>query len=152
MTLSRRKGKFKEGILSKEIQSLEVQFFPSYISSILFPCLLQWILSATKNNPRRFNKILKGLLVPLAYTCSFLVQNVVYIHTMHTAVCILIVSWESEATPSATPVFKRAYKISHPPWLSVSWIDLPSFASSSKIWPNFSNIFSNLKFLKKIVS
>ena len=25
--------------------------------------------------------------------------------------------WESEATPSATPFFKRAYKISHPPQL-----------------------------------
>ena len=28
-----------------------------------------------------------------------------------------VVSWESEVTPSATPFFKRAYKISHPPWL-----------------------------------
>ena len=28
-----------------------------------------------------------------------------------------IASWESEATPSATPFFKRAYKISHPPQL-----------------------------------
>ena len=28
-----------------------------------------------------------------------------------------LVSWESEATPSATPFFKRAYKISHPPRL-----------------------------------
>ena len=50
-----------------------------------------------------------------------------------------VVSWESEPTPSATPFFKRVYKISHPPRLWVSWIDLPSFASSSKIWPNFSN-------------
>ena len=28
-----------------------------------------------------------------------------------------LVSWESEATPLATPFFKRAYKISHPPRL-----------------------------------
>ena len=32
------------------------------------------------------------------------------------ATCRLL-SWWSEATPSATPFFKRAYKISHPPWL-----------------------------------
>ena len=50
-----------------------------------------------------------------------------------------LVSLESEATPSATPFFKRAYKISYPPQLSVSWIDLPSFASLLKIWPYFSN-------------
>ena len=48
-------------------------------------------------------------------------------------------SLTSEATPSATPYFKRAYKISHPPQLKVSWVDLPSLATSSKIWPNFSN-------------
>ena len=53
--------------------------------------------------------------------------------------CCNVVSWESEATPLATSFFKRAYKISHPPRLWVSWIDLPSFATSSKIWPNFSN-------------
>jgi hypothetical protein len=34
---------------------------------------------------------------------------------------------------------KRAYKISRPPRLWVSWVDLPSYASSSKIWPNFNN-------------
>ena len=28
-----------------------------------------------------------------------------------------LVSWESEATPSATPYLQRAYKISHPPLL-----------------------------------
>ena len=50
-----------------------------------------------------------------------------------------VVSWESDPTPSATPFFKRAYKISHPPQLWASWIDLPSFASLLKIWPNFSN-------------
>ena len=47
-------------------------------------------------------------------------------------------SWESDATPSATPFFERAYKISHFPGLWASWVDLPSFATSSKIWPNFS--------------
>ena len=51
----------------------------------------------------------------------------------------LLLSWESKSTPLATLFFKRAYKIIHPPRLWVSWIDLPSFASSSKIWPNFSN-------------
>ena len=29
-------------------------------------------------------------------------------------IILKLVSWESEATPSATPFFKRAYKISHP--------------------------------------
>ena len=52
---------------------------------------------------------------------------------------LTLVSWGSEATPSATPFFKRAYKISHLPRLWVFWIDLPSFASLSKIWPNFNN-------------
>ena len=62
---------------------------------------------------------------------------------------VVVVSWESEATPSATPFFKRAYKISHPPRFWVSWIDLPSFASSSKILPNFSNkVFFWLKLWK----
>ena len=55
-------------------------------------------------------------------------------------------SWESEATPSATPFFKRAYKISQFPGLWASWVDLPSFATSSKIWPNFSN-----KVIKKTI-
>ena len=65
----------------------------------------------------------------------------------------LIVSWESEATPSATPFFKRAYKISHPLRLWVSWIDLPSFASSSKIWPNFSNkVFFSWSYEKVILT
>ena len=50
-----------------------------------------------------------------------------------------VVSWELEMTLSATPFFKRAYKISHSLQLWVSWIDLPSFTSLSKIWPNFSN-------------
>ena len=57
--------------------------------------------------------------------------------------------YTSEATPSTTPFFKKAYKISHPPRLYVSWVDLPSFATSSKIWPNFSNkVFLNLKLSK----
>ena len=31
----------------------------------------------------------------------------------------------------------------------MSWVDLPSFATSSKIWPNFSNkVFLNLKLSK----
>ena len=65
----------------------------------------------------------------------------------------LLVSWESEATPSATPFFKRAYKISHPPRLWVSWIDLPSFASSSKIWPNFINkVFFSWSYEKVILT
>ena len=65
----------------------------------------------------------------------------------------LIVSWESEATPSATLFFKRAYKISHPPRLWVSWIDLPSFASSLKIWPNFSNkVFFSWSYEKVILT
>ena len=65
----------------------------------------------------------------------------------------VVVSWESEATPSATPFFKRAYKISHPPRLWVSWIDLPSFASSSKIWPNFSNkVFFSWSYEKVILT
>ena len=32
-------------------------------------------------------------------------------------IILKLVSWESEATPSATPFFKRAYKISHFPGL-----------------------------------
>ena len=64
-----------------------------------------------------------------------------------------LVSWGSEATPSATPFFKRTYKISHPPRLWVSWIDLPSFASSSKIWPNFSNkVFFSWSYEKVILT
>ena len=64
-----------------------------------------------------------------------------------------VVSRESEATPLATPFFKRAYKISHPPRLWVSWIDLPSFASSSKIWPNFSNkVFFSWSYEKVILT
>ena len=43
-----------------------------------------------------------------------------------------IKSLTSEATPSATQLFKRAYKISHPSGLSTSWDTLPSFASSSQ--------------------
>ena len=61
-----------------------------------------------------------------------------------------LVSWGSEATPSATPFFKRAYKISHPPRLYVSWVDLPSFATLSKIWPKFNNkVFFNFEVIKK---
>ena len=48
--------------------------------------------------------------------------------------------------PLATQFFKRAYKISHFPKLLAAWIDLPSFATSSKIWPNFSN-----KVIKKLI-
>ena len=65
---------------------------------------------------------------------------------------MLIVSWESEATPSATPFFKRAYKISHFPGLWVPWVDLPSFATSSKIWPNFSNKVVEKLMLSKSVN
>ena len=55
-----------------------------------------------------------------------------------------------EATPLATPFFKSAYTISHLPQLSVSWVDLPSFATLSNIEPNFSNkvFFFNLKLSK----
>ena len=64
-----------------------------------------------------------------------------------------LVSWESKATALATPFFKRAYKISHPPWLWVSWIDFPSFASWSKIWPNFSNkVFFSWSYEKVILT
>ena len=35
-------------------------------------------------------------------------------------------------TPSATPFFKRAYKISHPPGLKAPWGALPSFTSSAQ--------------------
>ena len=67
--------------------------------------------------------------------------------------CCNVVSWESEATPLATSFFKRAYKISHPPRLWVSWIDLPSFASLSKIWPNFSNkVFFSWSYEKVILT
>ena len=67
--------------------------------------------------------------------------------------CCNVVSWESEATPLATSFFKRAYKISHPPRLWVSWIDLPSFASSSKIWPNFSKkVFFSWSYEKVILT
>ena len=38
-------------------------------------------------------------------------------------------SWGSEATPLATPFFKRAYKTSHPPGLWAFWDALRSFAS-----------------------
>ena len=64
-----------------------------------------------------------------------------------------LVSWGSEVIPPATPFFKRAYKISHPPRLWVSWIDLPSFASSSKIWPNFSKkVFFSWSYEKVILT
>ena len=43
-----------------------------------------------------------------------------------------IVSWGLELTPTATPFFKRAYKISHPPGLWAFWDALPSFASSAQ--------------------
>ena len=46
-------------------------------------------------------------------------------------------SLTSEAMSSATQFFKGAYKISHFPGLQASWVDLPSFATLSKIWPNF---------------
>ena len=55
-------------------------------------------------------------------------------------------SLTSEAIPSANQFFKRAYKISDFPGLEASWVDLPSFATSSKIWPNFSN-----KVVKKLI-
>ena len=64
----------------------------------------------------------------------------------------ILVSWESEATPSATPFFKRAYKISHFPGLWAPWVDLPSFATSSKIWPNFSNKVVEKLMLSKSVN
>ena len=64
----------------------------------------------------------------------------------------VLVSWESEATPSATPFFKRAYKISHFPGLWAPWVDLPSFATSSKIWPNFSNKVVEKLMLSKSVN
>ena len=67
--------------------------------------------------------------------------------------CSRLVSWESEATPLRTPFFKRAYKISHPPRLLVSWVDLPSFAISSKIWPNFSNkVFFSWSYEKVVLT
>ena len=56
-------------------------------------------------------------------------------------------SWGSEETPSATQFFKRAYKISQFPRLLVSLVDLPCFATSSKIWPNFIN-----KVVEKLIS
>ena len=37
-----------------------------------------------------------------------------------------------EVTPSANQIFKRAYKISHPPGLEASWDDLLIFASSAQ--------------------
>ena len=41
----------------------------------------------------------------------------------------------------------------YPPRLWVSWIDLPSFASSSKIWPNFSNkVFFSWSYEKVILT
>jgi len=71
----------------------------------------------------------------------------------HYIVWSKLVSWELEVTPSATPFFKRTYKISRPPRLWVSWIDLPSFASSSKIWPNFSNkVFFSWSYEKVILT
>ena len=77
----------------------------------------------------------------------------VFIFFIKTVSTSTVVSWESEATPSATPFFKRAYKISHPPRLWVSWIDLPSFASSSKIWHNFSNkVFFSWSYEKVILT
>ena len=63
-----------------------------------------------------------------------------------------VVSLESEATPSATPFFKRAYKISHYPGLWAPWVDLPSFANSSKIWPNISNKVVEKLMLSKSVN
>ena len=60
-----------------------------------------------------------------------------------------LVSWESEATPSATLFFKSAFKISHFPGLWAPWVDLPSFATSSKIWPNFSDIVVKKLMLSK---
>ena len=72
------------------------------------------------------------------------------------ASCWILVSWGSEATPWATPFFKRAYKISHPLGLWAFWDALPSFASSAqsakigfskwifyvKNHPNLSDFFS----------
>ena len=40
----------------------------------------------------------------------------VILSTLYENLC-MVGSWGSEATPSATPFFKRAYKISHPPQL-----------------------------------
>ena len=45
----------------------------------------------------------------------------------------------SEVTSSATQLFKRFYKISHPPGLQASVDALPTFAASSKIENDFSN-------------
>ena len=42
---------------------------------------------------------------------------------------LILGSWGSEATPSATPFFKRAYKICHSLGLWAFWDALASFAS-----------------------
>ena len=72
-----------------------------------------------------------------AFLGAFTIFPVQVLYVLYN-VWYVLVSWGSEGTPSATPFFKSSYKISHPPRLYVSWVDLPSIASSSKIWPNFS--------------
>ena len=79
-------------------------------------------------------------------SCYYLLIIIKIANNIWQPLACIIKSLTSEATPSATPYFKMAYKISHPPQLKVSWVDLPSFATSSKIWPNFSK-----KVVKKLI-
>jgi hypothetical protein len=80
---------------------------------------------------------------------EFRIENWIRFWLSNLKLPYVLKSLTSEPTQSATPFFKRAYKISHPPRLLVSWVDLPSFATSSKIWPNFSNkVFLHLKLSK----
>ena len=56
----------------------------------------------------------------------------------------LLVSWWSEVTPSATPFFKRAYKmlcLALPAWRNVRKLDFQSEFSTSKIIRIFLNFF-----------
>ena len=85
-----------------------------------------------------FDTILKTFPIcrwqTIAISCFAIIEEITldYFYGMLCLSKKVLVSWGSEATPSATPFFKRAYKISHPPRLWAFWDALPSFASSAQ--------------------
>ena len=108
---------------------------------------------------KRFRGSMSLLVVNAMHDLSFFMLFFVSAtskNVVHWWLCSRLVSWGSEVTPSATPFFKRAYKISHPPGLYASWHALPSFTSSAqsakiglskwifyvKNHPNLSDFFS----------
>ena len=64
--------------------------------SVLFVFSAQ-LISSAKLNSKKHTKV------------NIQINILLGVYELHT-----VVSWGSEATPSATPFFKRAYKISHP--------------------------------------